>query len=148
MEDIRAGNIRNRIAIELICLIWSFQIFQNQFLKRLLILFVHLFFLSISVYTRPATENLSNKLEEESRTDRMPTENLENNGVFPTSSSNGLDVADDDDDDNINVKSIIRYCSEVATLMGVLSYVIYQQGDEIKNQGLAAFTKQLVMMID
>lgn len=123
----------------------SFHYFQNQFLKRLLILFVHLFFLSISVYTRPATENLSNKLEEESRTDRVPAGEQDDNGIFPTSSSGGLDIAGDSSDDDMDVKNIIRYCSEVATLMGVLSYVIFQQGDEIKNQGLAAFTKQLAM---
>lgn len=120
----------------------QFHPFQNQFLKRLLILFVHLLFLSISVYTRPATENLANKLEEESRTDRVPADDNDN-GILPTSSSDGF--SNDGSDDDMNVKSVIRYCSEVATLGGVLSYVIFQQGDEIKNQGLAAFTKQLVM---
>lgn len=106
-------------------------------------MFVHLFFLSISVYTRPATENLSNKLEEESGTDRMPSGGHDGNDILPTSSSDGIDAESDDD---MDVKSIIRYCSEVATLMGVLSYVVFQQGDEIKNQGLAAFTKQLVIV--
>lgn len=69
----------------------------------------------------------------------MPAGDPDHTGTSPTSSS----IADDGDD--VDVKNIIRYCSEVATLMGVLSYVIFQQGDEIKNQGLAAFTKQLVM---
>lgn len=113
---------------------------QNQFLKRLLILFVHLFFLSISVYLRPRTENLQNKLdEEESRTDRTSNGDLDES----TSSNSVLDN-DDDDDESLNVTSIIRYGSEVATLIGVLSYVIFQQGHEIKNQGLPAFLKQLV----
>lgn len=108
-----------------------FSYFQNQFLKRLLILFVHLFFLSISVYTRPVTENLQNKLEEESQTVRTPTnENPEGDET--------------DDDDSLDVTTIIRYISEVCTLIGVLSYVIFQQGDEIKNQGFSAFMKQLV----
>lgn len=49
-----------------------------------------------------------------------------------------------DDEPEMDIKNIIRYASEVATLLGVLSYVILQQGDEIKNQGFAAFTKQLV----
>lgn len=113
---------------------------QNQFLKRLLILFVHLFFLSISVYLRPATENLSNKLYEENRTDRTSS----NEESSPTVGIYSDDNADDEDDD-MNVKNIIRYCSEVATLMGVLSYVVFQQGHEIKNQGFAAFVKQLVL---
>lgn len=46
--------------------------------------------------------------------------------------------------DDMNIQTYLRYGSEVCTLLGVLSYVIFQQGDEIKNQGLAAFTKQLV----
>lgn len=111
-----------------------FESTQNQFLKRLLILFVHLFFLSISVYLRPATENLQNKQYEESRTDRIPSADRD----LIKSKSN------DDEDDSMNITNIIRYFSELATLIGVLSYVIFQQGHEIKNQGLTAFTKQLV----
>lgn len=94
------------------------------------------------MYTRPTTENLANKLEEESRTDRVPASD-DQTGNLQTASS--MEIADDGTGDDVDVKNIIRYCSEVATLMGVLSYVIFQQGDEIKNQGLAAFTKQLVM---
>lgn len=48
------------------------------------------------------------------------------------------------EDDNMDIQAYLRYGSEICTLLGVLSYVIFQQGDEIKNQGLAAFTKQLV----
>lgn len=110
--------------------------FQNQFLKRLLILFVHLLFLSLSVYLRPATENLQNKEYEESRTDRIPSADGNSNG--------DNDESDDADDESMDVTSIIRYSSEVGTLIGVLSYVIFQQGHEIKNQGLSAFLKQLV----
>lgn len=76
----------------------------------------------------------------------MPASGPDINGIFPTSSSESLDGVDVGSDDDMNVKSIIRYCSEVATLMGVLSYVVYQQGDEIKNQGLGAFVKQLVIV--
>lgn len=141
MENIRSSKIWNNCNYQLPFISFD-HYFQNQFLKRLLILFVHLFFLSISVYTRPTTENLSNKLEEESRTDRAPAGDPDHTGSLPTSSSEG--IADDSFGDDMDVKNIIRYCSEVATLMGVLSYVIFQQGDEIKNQGLAAFTKQLV----
>lgn len=43
-----------------------------------------------------------------------------------------------------NIKTYLRYVFEIATIVGVLSYVILQQGDEVKNQGLAAFLKQLV----
>lgn len=91
---------------------------RNQFLKRLLILFIHLFFLSISVYLRPVSENVENR--------------------HYTVESN--------DKEGIDVKKIIRYCCELATIAGVLSYVIFQQGDEVKNQGITAFLKQLVNM--
>lgn len=110
---------------------------RNQFLKRLLILFVHLFFLSISVYTRPATENLQNKEYEESHTDRIPT-------ADGTTKEHEDSEETEDDPMNNSISTMIRYFSEVATLVGVLSYVVFQQGDEIKNQGLPAFLKQLV----
>lgn len=78
---------------------------------------------------------MQNKLYEESQTDRTPnTDDI----------SNGKHDADEEDDDSMDVMNIIRYGSEVATLAGVLSYVVFQQGDEIKNQGLNAFLKQLV----
>lgn len=102
---------------------------------------MHLFFLSISVYLRPATENLQNKLDEESQTDRAPSDKDDKNN------HNRIIKADEIDDDPTNVVNIIRYCSEVATLIGVLSYVIFQQGHEIKNQGLPAFLKQLVSIL-
>lgn len=109
-------------------------ILQNQFLKRLLILFIHLFFLSLSVYTRPVTENMATKAEKE--------EQRQNN------IENGIMVTEDPEEDSANLETdaqdIVRYCSEIATLIGVLSYVIIQQGDEIKNQGMAAYLKQLV----
>ena len=40
-----------------------------------------------------------------------------------------------------------RYGFEVGTVMGVLSYVIFQQGEEIKNQGFSSFLKQLVCCV-
>lgn len=88
------------------------------------------------MYLRPATENLQNKQYEESQTDRIPSAD---------------DSSDDDDEsdggeDDMGISTMIRYFSEVATLVGVLSYVIFQQGDEIKNQGFPAFLKQLVKM--
>lgn len=49
-----------------------------------------------------------------------------------------------DGDDETDISTYIRYGCECATIAGVLSYVILQQGDEIKNQGFKAFLKQLV----
>lgn len=43
-----------------------------------------------------------------------------------------------------DVTDIIRYTCEILTVLGVLSYVVLQQGDEIKNQGLITFLKQQV----
>lgn len=106
---------------------------QNQFLKRLLILFTHLFCLSISVYLRPATENAENKEYDEKNADK---DNI---------LGSDKEVEEEaEDEDSMDITNIARYFSEVCTLLGVLSYVIFQQGHEIKNQGLAAFLKQLV----
>lgn len=74
--------------------------------------------------------NLQNKHEEDTRTVRPST--------------NESPEGDESDDDSLDVTTIIRYISEVCTLIGVLSYVIFQQGDEIRNQGFSAFMKQLV----
>lgn len=82
---------------------------------------------------RPATENLQNKEYEESRTDRTPIVD-----------GSDKDESTDEQDDSMDITNMIRYFSEVATLAGVLSYVVFQQGDEIKNQGLFPFLKQLV----
>uniref|UniRef100_A0A6P7GQ50 Transient receptor potential cation channel subfamily V member 6 n=1 Tax=Diabrotica virgifera virgifera TaxID=50390 RepID=A0A6P7GQ50_DIAVI len=79
---------------------------RNQFLKRLLILVVHLIFLSLAVYLRPDDPD-------------VPL----------------LAWSDDP-------TTIARYVAEVGTILGVLSYVIFQQGDEIRNQGLWTFLRQ------
>ncbi|XP_066906589.1 transient receptor potential cation channel subfamily V member 6 isoform X1 [Halyomorpha halys] len=79
---------------------------RRQFLKRLVILMLHLICLSGAVYLRP--------------TDR--TKPL---------------LGGDD------WKSIARQGFEVATVLGVLSYVLVQQGGEIRNQGFISFIKQL-----
>jgi hypothetical protein len=39
---------------------------------------------------------------------------------------------------------VTRYCFEVGTVIGVLSYIIVQQGGEMMNQGFFSFIKQLV----
>jgi hypothetical protein len=39
---------------------------------------------------------------------------------------------------------LTRYGFEIGTVIGVLCYVIVQQGEEIKNQGFRSFCKQLV----
>ncbi|XP_065200513.1 transient receptor potential cation channel subfamily V member 6 isoform X2 [Planococcus citri] len=79
---------------------------RRQFLKRLAILFLHLFMLSMAIYLRP-TE---------------PDEPL----------LGGMEWHD-----------ITRYCFEVGTVCGVLSYIIIQQGGEMLNQGFCSFIKQL-----
>lgn len=118
---------------------------QNQFLKRLLILFVHLFFLSISVYLRPATENAANREYDEAN--EQKGELLNDDELGDADAGGSAIDANDDDENAMNITNILRYCSEVCTLIGVLSFVVIQQGDEIKNQGLAAFSKQLVSCI-
>lgn len=80
-------------------------------------------------------------MEEESRTDRIPSAEDSSAGRIGTDG----DSDDVTDEDSLDATTVIRYVSEVATLMGVLSYIVLQQGDEIKNQGLPAFLKQLVI---
>lgn len=90
---------------------------QQQFLKRLLILFIHLLFMSLSVYTRPVRGKIKGGNDE--------------------GSGNG------DGDAPLDWNTIIRYFCECCTVVGVISFVVFQQGDEIRNQGLASFLKQL-----
>lgn len=84
--------------------IWS----KKQFMKRLVILSIHLIMLSISIYLRPVDQD-------------KPL----------------LGEAEDWQD-------VARYCFEGGTVVGVLSYLIVQQGGEILNQGLVGFLKQTV----
>ncbi|XP_030381037.1 uncharacterized protein LOC115628914 [Scaptodrosophila lebanonensis] len=105
---------------------------QNQFLKRLLILFIHLLCLSVSVYLRPAHDG-----EPEDDSDSDAAEGASAMIV------NGGDVDAPANGEDYNAQTVARYCAELATIAGVLSYVVFQQGDEIKNQGLSAFLKQL-----
>ncbi|KAL7744973.1 hypothetical protein ACLKA6_007242 [Drosophila palustris] len=103
---------------------------QNQFLKRLLILSTHLLCLTVSVYLRPAHDG----------------DDLDEGGDqadAPATAALKDDNGDDGDGDDYNAQTVARYCAELATIAGVLSYVVFQQGDEIKNQGLSAFLKQL-----
>lgn len=48
----------------------------------------------------------------------------------------GLEISD--------VRSGVRLGCELGTIVSTLCYIILQQGDEIKNQGLIAYFKQLV----
>lgn len=103
---------------------------QQQFLKRLLILFIHLFFMSISVYTRPSRVKIK--------------ENIDDNGGDGSGSESELvSEALTMSEEGLDVQTIIRYICECATIAGVVSFVVFQQGDELKNQGLKAFLKQL-----
>ncbi|XP_017048330.1 uncharacterized protein LOC108092958 [Drosophila ficusphila] len=107
---------------------------QNQFLKRLLILSTHLLCLSVSVYLRPA-HNGEDEGEDSEGSDSSAA------ALQDLEAGDGGDG--DGDGGDYNAQTVARYCAEFATLAGVLSYVIFQQGDEIKNQGLSAFLKQL-----
>lgn len=80
---------------------------QRQFMKRMIIAFLHLFVMSIAVYLRPQDRKRSL-----------------------------LEIRDAQD--------IIRMVFEAFTVLGCLSFVIVQQGEEIKNQGLGIFLRQLV----
>jgi len=44
-------------------------------------------------------------------------------------------------------QDVARYCFEGGTVVGVLSYLIVQQGGEILNQGLVGFLKQTVIRL-
>ncbi|CAH2237659.1 uncharacterized protein LOC120634301 isoform X2 [Pararge aegeria] len=85
---------------------------RTKFLKRLLILGLHLLLLSVSVYLRHSS------LEADVHPDW------------------GLEVND--------ARSGIRLSTELGTIISTLCYIILQQGDEIKNQGLVAYFKQLI----
>ncbi|XP_050356395.1 uncharacterized protein LOC126777391 [Nymphalis io] len=85
---------------------------RTKFLKRLLILMLHLLLLSISVYLRHSS------LEADAHPDW------------------GLEAND--------ARSGIRLATELGTIISTLCYIILQQGDEIKNQGLIAYFKQLI----
>ncbi|VVC45404.1 Ankyrin repeat,Ankyrin repeat-containing domain,Ion transport domain [Cinara cedri] len=79
---------------------------RKQFMKRLVILSIHLIMLSISIYLRPVDQD-------------KPL----------------IGEAEDWQD-------VARYCFEGGTVVGVLSYLVVQQGGEILNQGLVGFLKQ------
>uniref|UniRef100_A0A182VM45 Ion transport domain-containing protein n=1 Tax=Anopheles merus TaxID=30066 RepID=A0A182VM45_ANOME len=104
---------------------------RNQFIKRLLILAIHLFCLSCSVYLRPVRVFADDEGEEGG--DATGDDGADDGGPM------AVDAADDD----IDLTTWVRYGFEVATVMGVLSYVVLQQGDEIKNQGFFSFLKSL-----
>ncbi|XP_052899945.1 uncharacterized protein LOC128306464 [Anopheles moucheti] len=111
---------------------------RNQFIKRLLILAIHLFCLSCSVYLRPV--RVFSEEDDDDGGDSVSA------GDLSTSLNDGTDsddAADPDSGEEIDFTTWVRYGFEVATVMGVLSYVVLQQGDEIKNQGLFSFLKSL-----
>ncbi|XP_060807116.1 uncharacterized protein LOC106135922 [Amyelois transitella] len=85
---------------------------RNKFLKRLMILMLHLLLLSVAVYLRHSSA------EADSNPDW------------------GLEVTD--------ARGGLRLASELGTIVSTLCYIILQQGDEIKNQGLVAYLKQLI----
>lgn len=46
-----------------------------------------------------------------------------------------------------DVKDIIRLIFEAFTVLGCLSFIFIQQGEEIRNMGLASYLKQLVKQL-
>ncbi|XP_045505634.1 uncharacterized protein LOC123702027 [Colias croceus] len=85
---------------------------RKKFLKRLMILMLHLLLLSVSVYLRHSSAEAD---------------------AYPDW---GLEITD--------ARSGIRLACELGTIMSTLCYIILQQGDEIKNQGVVAYIKQLI----
>uniref|UniRef100_A0A182Q619 Ion transport domain-containing protein n=1 Tax=Anopheles farauti TaxID=69004 RepID=A0A182Q619_9DIPT len=109
---------------------------RNQFLKRLLILAIHLFCLSCSVYLRPVRIFTDDDGDDDGT-------DASNDGGDGGSAEDGTDGTAGTSDEDIDLSTWVRYGFEVSTVMGVLSYVVLQQGDEIKNQGLFSFLKSL-----
>lgn len=103
---------------------------RGQFLKRLLILFTHLFFLSISIYLRPARPTNEEEVEV------VPDVHVSTTTASPANLTWTEKVS------NLEGTDLVRYGAEICTILGVLSYIIVQQGDEVKNQGFNAFLKQ------
>ncbi|KAL0861501.1 hypothetical protein ABMA27_009029 [Loxostege sticticalis] len=85
---------------------------RKKFLKRLMILGLHLLLLSVSVYLRHSS----------AEADAHPNWGLEIN----------------------DARSGIRLACELGTISSTLCYIILQQGDEIKNQGMVAYFKTLI----
>ncbi|KFB42555.1 AGAP000413-PA-like protein [Anopheles sinensis] len=112
---------------------------RNQFLKRLLILAIHLFCLSCSVYLRPV--RIFD--DDDAGSDDAGATDGEAGGAAGNSGEEEDRGGDGGDADPIDLSTWVRYGFEVATVMGVLSYVVLQQGDEIKNQGFFSFLKSL-----
>uniref|UniRef100_A0AAR5PGZ3 Ion transport domain-containing protein n=1 Tax=Dendroctonus ponderosae TaxID=77166 RepID=A0AAR5PGZ3_DENPD len=96
---------------------------RNQFLKRLIILIVHLAFMSLAVYMRP--DDPDEPLLEWSDD---PTVIIRYRRLFQENPEVLL--------------GFCRFTAEIGTLLNVLSYVVVQQGDEIRNQGFLSFLKQ------
>ncbi|XP_035782462.1 uncharacterized protein LOC118461347 [Anopheles albimanus] len=111
---------------------------RNQFIKRLLILAIHLFCLSCSVYLRPVRV-----FGDDDGGDNDGDDGDGSSSGSGTDAGDGAGSEPSDADAEIDLTTWIRYGFEVATVMGVLSYVVLQQGDEIKNQGFFSFLKSL-----
>jgi transient receptor potential cation channel subfamily V member 6 len=64
--------------------------------------------------------------------------------VYLRHSSAEAEAQPDWDREVSDVKTGIRLACELGTIASTLCYIILQQGDEIKNQGLVAYFKTLV----
>ena len=98
-----------------------------MFYKKMFILLIHLLTMSFAIYTRPDfNDGLMNGFKPDTEMEDYDIMRFVSN--FP-------------DIDNV---FICRYCFEVATLLGVVSFMVFQLGEEIKNAGLNSFWKNLV----
>ena len=137
-----------------------------QLLKRLVILFTHLLFLTGAVALRQgmyADDNMQITLKQQAAaatkqlnmSARMTTPGLlylttiqpvSSSSAAPRTTLGGGTTPDDGDysDEIEEGVEAVRYAFEVATLVGCLAYLFIQLGGEIMNQGLKGFLRSLV----
>lgn len=144
-----------------------------QFLKRLVILFIHLLTLSGAVALRQgmyADDNMQITLKQQAAAAtkqlnltaaRMTTPGQQlyatttspllhvTVGSSAKTTAGGRSTTPDDGDYSDEIEEgveAVRYAFEVATLLGCLAYLFIQLGGEIMNQGLKGFLRSLVIM--
>ncbi|CAG0914329.1 unnamed protein product [Notodromas monacha] len=103
-----------------------------QFLKRLVIVFIHLLMLTGAVALR--------KGEYQDANERISAKRSRNSWRFPTTTPTPIDDYDEIEEG----VEVVRYTFEIATLLGCLSYIFVQLGGEIANQGFPAFMRSLL----
>uniref|UniRef100_T1IMS0 Ion transport domain-containing protein n=1 Tax=Strigamia maritima TaxID=126957 RepID=T1IMS0_STRMM len=103
---------------------------RRHFLIHLGILFQHLIILSIAVYLRPlyCASTYENEDPKKECDDNETSEPIDCDK--PGYLSSGTDA-----------RSIVRYCTEIASIINSSNYIILQQGQEIWAQGIQAYMK-------